>query len=76
MENQNYSDKPFFIVDTIIVMGTVIDTSDTRHVDESEARKAFTTSVDSIIENKFLVRLLRVSATGEFDEIARYHSPS
>lgn len=76
MEQPTYLDKEFFILDVTIVMGTVIETLTTRHLDESEARAAFTSAVNEVIDDKFLVRLLRVSGIGRFDEVARYHSPA
>ena len=76
MEQPTYLDKPFFVLDVTIVMGTVIETLTTRHLDEGEARKAFTDAINEIIDDKFLVRLLSVSGIGRFDEVARYHSPS
>ncbi len=74
--SNTYTDKEFFVLDVTVVMGPVIDTVTTRHLEEEEARKAFTAAVNEVIDDKFVVRLLRVSAIGMFDEIARYHSPS
>jgi len=74
MENVTYHDKPFYIVDVTIVMGPQIETTISRHLDERAARADFTDSVSNIIDDKFLVRLIKVSASGRFEEIARYHS--
>ncbi len=71
--NTNASET--FVLDTSLVLGTVIDTYTTVHPTLEDARDAFSKSLDGLYDSKYLVRLLRIEGQN-IEEIARYRNPS
>ena len=66
----------YYILDTILVLGTVIDTHTTLHSSEPSARSAFAKSLDDLYDTKYLVRLLKIVDETHIEQIAHYRSAS
>jgi hypothetical protein len=71
----NTNAAEIFVIDTTVVLGTVIDTHTTVHPTLEDARDAFSKSLDGLIDSKYLVRLFRIEGQ-RIEEIAHYRNPS